>query len=387
MKPAKILIVESNSFTLAETQRALSSIYTVHTAMNAPDGLRLLQQSGPFQVVISELQLGEASGINFLRDVMSASPATIRIAMTAATAVAPLISVVNEAAVFQVLAKPCPAEKLQQTVESALRRHSESMVERELVDRTLSGAITVLSEVLSAVDPLSFGRSMAMRQNVRNLAKELELRSSWELEVAAMLCNLGLITIPASLIAKWNSKASLTAVETEIVQRYPASGRTLIAKIPRLEKVADIVHYQNKNYDGSGFPNDSVKGEQIPYGARVLKVLIDLAEIELRGIGRQEALAAMNNSQARYDPKIFQVALRFFGYAPGNGNAVRRPVATPVLAKELRTGYVLASNVETADGTKLMAPGFTITETLLERINNFGALSGIREPILVEKPA
>ena len=387
MKPAKILIVESNSFTLAETQRVLSNTYTVQTAMSAPDGLRMMQQSGPFQIIISELQLGDASGVNFLRDVMNASPATIRIALTAATAVAPLISVVNDSAVFQVLAKPCPPEKLRQAVESALRRHSEAAIERELVDRTLSSAITVLSEVLAAVDPLSFGRSIAMRQNVRNLAKELELRSSWELEVAAMLCNLGLITIPASLIVKWNSKASLTAVEAEIVQRYPASGSTLIAKIPRLEKVADIVHYQNKNFDGSGFPNDAVKGEQIPYGARVLKVLIDLAEIERRGIGSKEALAAMYSSQVRYDPQILQVALRFFGYAPGDGNAIRRPVATPVLAKELRTGYVLASNVETADGTKLMASGFTITETLLERINNFCALHGVREPILVEKPA
>ena len=387
MKPAKILIVESNSFTLAETQRVLSSNYTVQTAMNVPDGLRLLQQSGPFQIVISELQLGDASGVSFLRDVMNASPASIRIALTAATTVAPLIGAVNDAAVFQILAKPCPPEKLRQAVEGALRRHGEAVLERELVDRTLAGAITVLSEVLSAVDPMSFGRSMALRQNVRNLAKELELRSSWELEVAAMLCNVGLITIPASLITKWNSKVHLTAVEAEIVQRFPASGRTLIAKIPRLEKVADIVHYQNKNYDGSGFPADAVQGEQIPYGARVLKVLIDLAEIELRGIGRPEALTAMNNGQSRYDPKILQVAMRFFGYAPGNGNAVRRPVAIPVLAKELRTGYVLASNVETSDGKMLMATGFTITETLLARINNFGALSGLREPILVEKPA
>ena len=387
MKPAKILIVESNSFTLAETQRVLSSNYTVQTAMNVPDGLRLLQQLGPFQIVISELQLGDASGVSFLRDVMNASPASIRIALTAATTVAPLISAVNDAAVFQILTKPCPPEKLRQAVEGALRRHGEAVLERELVDRTLAGAITVLSEVLSAVDPMSFGRSMALRQNVRNLAKELELRSSWELEVAAMLCNVGLITIPASLITKWNSKVHLTAIEAEIVQRFPASGRTLIAKIPRLEKVADIVHYQNKNYDGSGFPADAVQGEQIPYGARVLKVLIDLAEIELRGIGRPEALTAMNNGQSRYDPKILQVAMRFFGYAPGNGNAVRRPVAIPVLAKELRTGYVLASNVETSDGKMLMATGFTITETLLARINNFGALSGLREPILVEKPA
>ena len=387
MSPAKILLVDSNPFTLAETQRALSTDYAIQSAMNVADGLRLLQQSGPFQIVLSELQLGEASGVKFLTDVKNTSPATIRIVLAAPTTVAVVVDAVNEAAVFQVLTKPCPAPKLRQAIENALRRHSEAILERELVDRTLAGAITVLSEVLSAVDPLSFGRSMAMRQNLRSLAKEIEMRSTWELEVAAMLCNVGLITIPASLIAKWNSKVPLSAVEAEIVQRFPASGRTLIAKIPRLDKVADIVLYQNKNYDGTGFPLDTVKGEQIPYGARVLKVLIDLAEIEMRGTGRQDALAAMYNSQARYDPDILSVAMRFFGYAPGKGNAVRRPVAIPVLAKELRTGYVLASNVETADGTKLMAPGFTITETLLERINNFGALGGIREPILVEKPA
>jgi response regulator RpfG family c-di-GMP phosphodiesterase len=47
----------------------------------------------------------------------------------------------------------------------------------------------------------------------------------------------------------------------------PRLGFSLISNIPRLEQVANIVLYQHKNYDGSGFPEDAIAADQIILGA------------------------------------------------------------------------------------------------------------------------
>src|ERR1039458_7436990 len=102
--------------------------------------------------------------------------------------------------------------------------------------------------------------------------------NSWEFEMAAMLSQIGTVTIPPALIEKSRAGQELTKVEQDILARVPKTGADLLANIPRLESVARIVLYQQKHYDGSGFPVNFVRGEDIPIGARILKVLIDLLE-------------------------------------------------------------------------------------------------------------
>src|SRR5690606_30802027 len=115
---------------------------------------------------------------------------------------------------------------------------------------------------------------------VRVFTNTYEGPEMWELELAAMLSRSGLVGIPPALCQKAREKRHLSGEEKDMLVRVPAIGADLIEAIPRLENVAQIIRYQNKNYDGSGFPRDGVKGDEIPIGARVLKVLSDLAELE-----------------------------------------------------------------------------------------------------------
>ena len=46
-----------------------------------------------------------------------------------------------------------------------------------------------------------------------------------------------------------------------MIARVPETGASLIANIPRLEAVSEIVRYQNKNFDGTGIPADKTSGE------------------------------------------------------------------------------------------------------------------------------
>ena len=60
-----------------------------------------------------------------------------------------------------------------------------------------------------------------------------------------------------------------------MLESHPATGRDLVAEFPSLEGAAETIAYQQKRFDGTGTPSDSVAGTKTPLGARLLKVAPD----------------------------------------------------------------------------------------------------------------
>jgi hypothetical protein len=65
----------------------------------------------------------------------------------------------------------------------------------------------------------------------------------------------------------------------------------LLKGIPRFENVARIIELQLRNYNGLGEPlDDFTKGDDIPFGARFLHIVIDLVKTSSRSLSGTEAL-------------------------------------------------------------------------------------------------
>jgi CheY-like chemotaxis protein len=58
-----------------------------------------------------------------------------------------------------------------------------------------------------------------------------------------------------------------------------------------------------------------------------------------------------------------------------------------VSVADLVDGMILAQDVRLMDGRMLVARGYEVNRTLRERIKNFSARTGIKEPIMVIVPA
>ena len=212
-------------------------------------------------------------------------------------------------------------------------------------------------------------------------AHAFNVSKPWELEMAATLSQIGWVTLPAAILEKIRCHQDLSGQENDLLGRVPEIGYNLLSHIPRLETVAEIIRYQAKNFDGSGFPLGDLAGENIPIGARILRVLSDLLLIESHGLPKFKALAKMRACAGRYDPTVLEfVGSAFDVFVPNaaKGNDAGRPVTF----KELRVGQVLMSDVLTQDDTKIVMAGTEITPVLLVKLRNFASLSGIKEPIL-----
>jgi hypothetical protein len=254
--------------------------------------------------------------------------------------------------------------------------------ERELLEQTLHGSVKLLTDILSMADPAGTVKTTLLRDYIRNY---LDLNGSgpsprWEIEMAVMLVNLGQVAVPRSLLEKEGSGGALSDAEREILERIPETGFTLLVNIPRLNHVAEIVRYHKKNYDGSGFPKDDLKEEDIPYGARIIKVLQDLIEREASGLSRAAASALLRTRKGTYDPTILENCARLKVQASPEQEVEQ--LAT-ILIAQLTNKHVLVSPLVTKSGIVIAPSGTEVTNLIIEKVRNFRKLHVVQEPIQV----
>lgn len=379
----RILFVDDDPNVLAAFQRNLRKQFTFDTANGGTEALAMLKECGPYAVIVADMQMPGMNGIELLTHARHDAPDTVRVMLTGNADQQTAIEAVNQGAVFRFLTKPCPTDQLQSMLETSLRQYELQRVERELLESTLAGSVKVLGEVLSMIDPASFGRGQKLRDSARVFGRFLHLSSTWELEVSAMLSHLGYVSIPPTILRKLDTGLELFPREQAIVDRAPQIGHDLLVHIPRLEAVAKNILYQNKRYDGGGYPSDSIAGQSIPFGARVLRILYDRAVLEDDGVAKNRAYEAMKQRVGVYDPDLLQKCFICFQSFLENAISAERQVRD-VGVTELHAGEVLVSDVRTTSGTLLVSAGNRITDTMINRLKNYAEFDGVREPIFVQ---
>ncbi|MBC8001786.1 MAG: response regulator [Opitutaceae bacterium] len=378
----KILCVDDDPHILAAYQRNLRKQFTLEIALGPEEGLTAIDQRGPFAVIVADMQMPGMNGVQFLARAQEKSPDAVRIMLTGNADQKTAMDAVNEGHVFRFLTKPCPPEMFAQTLTAGLEQHRLINAEREVLEQTLNGTTKVQSDILAILDPVSFGLGQKLRDYMRAYTQHLKITQTWDLELAAMMGHIGFVTIPPTVLLKLRAGLSLKPEEKDMLTRVPRTGADLLANIPRLEGVASIVLYQNKNYDGTGFPLDASAGEKIPIGARVLKVLTDLIALEARGVSRAKSFAEMQTRHGLYDPHVLDsVSVCFDVFL--NGRESVQAAAIEVSLVDLLVGHVLVDKIETSEGVVIVGAGTLVTAMLLEKLRNFAAVSGIKEPIRV----
>lgn len=380
----KILFVDDDPNVLAATERSFRRRFTVETAAGGEQGLEKIVQQGPFDVVVSDRQMPKMDGIQFLRLVRERAPETVRIMLTGNADLEVAIQVVNEGNIFRFLTKPCALETLTKALEDAVAQYRLVMAEKELLTKTLNGAIKLLTDILSMMELESFGRTQTMREVVAGVTKAFKLDSDWEIQLAAMLAPIGYVTIPTETLQRAHAGERLSEAEEKMLAEAPETAARLLANIPRLEGVAQLVRYQQKHFDGRGSPANDIKGDAIPFGGRLLKILADMNRLLSGGATRTMALNEMECRPGWYDPALLEAVRSHFGVAPAEPRMARPPVSLGF--RDLKPGMVLRSNLETVSGILILSRGHQLSEMTLEKLANFKRMGGVKEPIIVEAP-
>ncbi len=382
----KIIFVDDDPNLLAAFQRNLHNKFSFDCAGSGAEALEAFKTRGPYALALVDMNMPGMKGIELLEKMQAISPDTVRMMLTGNADQQTAVDAVNQGQVYRFLNKPCPPEVLVPALEDGLKRFEILRMEKELLEGTLMGSVKLLSEVLGMAAPEALGRGQRLRESMRVFAQYINAVPTWELEVAALLSSIGCASLPANLLEKMSSGEERTLAEEQIIQRVPQIGHDLLARIPRLENVARMILFQKKGFDGSAYPAITCVGENLPAGARMLKILDDRMSLESEGIVKLRAFQTMESRKGIYDPRLLQLCFACFKDFMTSAVSGELPVRS-LFIKELVENQVVVSDITSLAGRTLLGAGNRLTPMLLQRLHNYDALGEVKQPVLVQDPA
>ncbi|MGE5518065.1 MAG: HD domain-containing phosphohydrolase [Bacteroidota bacterium] len=381
--PERVLLVDDDPNLLSALQRQLRKQFDLTTAEGGAPALQAVSAAAdarkPFAVVLCDMRMPGMDGIEVLSRIRTLAPETVRMMLTGNADQQTAIDAINRGSIFRFFTKPCPAEELALGLQAGIDQYHLVTAERELLENTLAGSVKVLADVVAMNDPVAYGLATRLREWVRLLTVEFKLPSRWQLDMAAMLIPIGQVSIPPELIAKKRAGEPLTEAEQSIFARAPEAGRNLIANIPRMAKVGETIWLQDRGFDGSGFPPDGPKGADIPFDARLLKILKDLAEACPSGVPDPSSFAQLDRNRAQYDPnllvKVRSCLITLLGGA--------QPTEAEVPVSTLRTGHMVVSDIRLTNGHLILKGPTMLSAAQVERLRSLAKIYTFVEPVRV----
>ena len=382
--PEKILYVDDDPNILAAYRRSFGRTLKMATAEGGQEGLRAMKEDGPFAVVISDMRMPGMDGLQFLAAARTAAPHAVRMMLTGNGDVQTVVEAVNDGNIFRFLTKPCPPETLARAIAAGLHQYRLVMAERDLLQRTLTGSIKVLTEVLSLINPEAFSRADRVKRHVSNMAAELELDDIWQYQIAAMLSQIGCVTLPPDIAARLYSGKPLTGPQQEMVAAHPAIGRKLLDNIPRLEAAARRIEGQLRPFLDAAVADPSTNEGAVALGSQMLRAALDFDSHLSRGLPQDGALARMRKQEGQYNEKLLAILER--GRTIEAADGLEHGEVVEITARELTPGIYAYEEIRNKAGALLVPKWQEITPALIARLRNFASGSGIKEPFRVLIP-
>lgn len=374
----KILLVDDDSNILEGYQRSLRGEFQLETALGGPEALKLAAASGPYAVVVSDMRMPGMDGIQLLTSVKTRWPDTIRVMLTGNADVQTAIDAINEGNIFRFLNKPCNKEAMGKTLTAALVQFRLVTAEKVLLEQTLTGAVQVLTEVLSLVNPAAFGCAERARRYIHHVVTTMRLGNPWQYEVAAMMSQLGCVTLPAETIQSVYAGQKLAEGEQVLYDAHSRVAYDLLSKIPRLEPIARMIRHQSEPMPDTA-RGDSQKSD-IRQGAEMLRLILAYDKLIQKGMSRTEAAHSLSRQTQDLSPAFFEALVQL------DPNAEEGEVRK-CKVQDLIPGMIVQQDIRTPDKTLLVSKGQEVTAPLLMKLRNLQLHRAIIPEIAISEPA
>jgi len=251
--------------------------------------------------------------------------------------------------------------------------------------------VAALFEVLSLANPTAFARAARIRAIVLEMIEATRPEQAWRIEIAAMLSQIGTVVLAPETVSKLNVGLPLTPQEQSQVDLLPRHAESLLASIPRLEDVRNMIHDQTVAYSqqvrqahpaaGHVLGAAPQAGTNVATGAQMLRTAVDLEALEASGIHRRVAIGVLERRRGSYDPDLLAALLE------RAEPETSEPDVLQLLSRELEAGMTVARDVTDSAGRLLVGRGYQVTESLIERVRNWRETTVVSEPIYVIIPS
>jgi len=359
-KKLEILCVDDEPQVLEGLRLHLKQRYVVHLAGSGTEGLEILRDTRNIAVILSDMRMPVMDGAKFLNAARSAAPEAVRMLLTGYTDMQSAIAAVNEGQIFRFISKPCPPDQLLAAFGAAVTQHQLIVAEKVLLQQTLLGCVESMVKVLSITKPMAFGRALRLRAKIRSVVQFLLWGDQWQIEAAAVLSQLGIVTLPEETLMKLHEGERLDASDRREIAASIDTSTQMLENIPRLEPVLEIMAHL-----AAAIRGNPPSGKTPPPGALLLRIVLEWDALEAQGYTQAQALAKLRDADSEFDAELLD---RLGGMLPVAGT---QSLAIETAPRDLVAGMVLAEDLVRKNGVVILPRGFEIDRGLLDHIHTF----------------
>jgi len=357
MNQAKhILFIDDDDFVrelIAEQLVALG--YDVNEASDGNEGLKKFIQLKP-DVVLLDLRMPKLDGLAVLESLFKNAPDTPVIIVSGQGTMEDVVKALRLGA-WDYLIKPIlDFELLTHSIETVYERAKlikenkqnrreleelnlalESKVERRTAQLTQTlkeldevnaslkkqniESIKVLSQIIDMHPGIYKGHAKFVAEKSVLMAKELGLDDNQiqTIMVAGLLLQIGKMSLPEKMLTK--PFYTLNKAERQDFLNHAVEGEKLLRGMEHLKEPANLIRCQYEKYDGTGFP-DGLVSEEIPIGARIIKVIQDYSNYQngvttgKKMLSRQIFSKLERFKEKDYDPAIVKLFINIASGGP-----------------------------------------------------------------------
>lgn len=373
-----IMLVDDEQAVLDGIARRLGADYQL-TLANAPLGaLDILNSGEKFAVILTDMQMPGMDGLSFIRRAREVSPTSVFLMLTGNQDLPTATRALNEGQVFRYFTKPCASADLRAGLDAALRQYELLQAERELLQRTFVGSVNILCDIMGYAQPLLTIVNERMQRLIRSACESMGWQAHWEYMVAAKLALVGFVVIKPEAFAAFLSTTAINDDDKALYLGALDTSARLLAKIPRLERIAALVH-QMRVTDGALITSGGFDGNcDIENGGTMLGLaLAHVIGTRKYGIDIAANLAA----EQLYDSPDAKLVTIF--QEVDKSGRVARNQAKKLPLTELASGMVLAEDVNVKGGYMTLRAGDVLTDVA---VANLPSLPGIPSTMSVMVP-
>jgi len=284
--PAKVrvLVVDDEEFLRSIVRERLEIAgYSVEEASNGDEALRMLKESGPYSVLLTDIRMPGMDGITLLGEWGKKSSGTAGIVMSANAELDTAVQALKMGA-CDYITKPFNFDVLLITIENALRKKDlerqlddyRTNLEKKVKEQTdiinsmYVRSIDAMIKALEAKDFYTRGHSQRVTLYSIAIAEELgvEGQELEDLYRASVLHDLGKIGVREAIL---NKPGKLNEEEFAEIVRHPETAVRILEPIPFFRPLLPAILHHHERFDGKGYPS-RLAGKNIPLASRIMTI-------------------------------------------------------------------------------------------------------------------
>lgn len=383
IKRPRILVVDDTSDNIELLVGILKKDYQILAATSGETALNIIEKQALPDLILLDIMMPNMNGYQVLRKLKN-SERTKMIPVIFVTAMAEIKDETKGLMMGAVdyITKPIQPDIVKARVRTHLQLLEATDHIQDLLDNTLTGTVSLLTDIIALSHPKTAMKATAIRKHMQALARNTGLQSIWQYDLAAMLSHIGFMALTPSNVKNIESGRVVYGKEYEMFQDHPNVAARLLQHVSQLSTVGTIIQGQKQKLEDIltyGEMDDFVTNgigrvDLVTGGVFLLRLSILLEETVQKGNSRNETYQIHGSKFRLNAPALSKLLIDI----SGQGRIIR-----PLEIAELQSGMVLEKDLYTKKNALLMRAGTEITYAGIERINTFENSGGLVLPIIV----